>query len=97
MEQELRLYTVRPGEMEDFVAEWTAHIRPLRQKFGFDVLGPWVAENEDVFIWILGYSGNAGFQAADAAYYDSDERKAIEPNPARHLAKSEHWPMRSVG
>jgi hypothetical protein len=97
VEQELRLYTVRPGEMEDFVAEWTANIRPLRRKFGFDVIGPWVAENENVFIWILGYSGAEGFQAADAAYYDSDERNAIAPNPARHLAKTEHWPMRSVG
>ncbi|MDQ2981755.1 MAG: hypothetical protein M3R26_05480 [Actinomycetota bacterium] len=85
--------------MEDFVADWTMHIRPLRQKFGFDVMGPWVTENENenVFVWILGYGGDEGFQAADAAYYDSDERKAIAPNPARHLAKTEHWLMRSVG
>jgi NIPSNAP len=93
VEHELRLYTVKPGEMEEFVAEWKASILPLRRAFGFEVIGPWIARNEDLFIWILGYSGPGGFAAADADYYESEERKALDPNPARHLAKSEHWPM----
>jgi hypothetical protein len=97
VEHELRLYTVKPGEMEEFVAEWKASILPLRRAFGFEVIGPWIARNEDLFVWILGYSGAEGFAAADAAYYDSEERKALDPNPARHLAKTQHWPMRAVG
>jgi hypothetical protein len=97
MEHELRLYSVRPGEMEEFVAEWKEHILPLRRSFGFEVVGPWIGLNDDLFIWILGYSGDEGFAAADAAYYDSEQRKALDPNPARHLAKTQHVPMRAVG
>jgi hypothetical protein len=81
--------------MEEFVAEWAALIRPLRKKFGFEVLGPWVHDAEGLFIWILRYEGD--LLAADGAYYDSEERQAISPNPARHLRKSEHWLMRPVG
>ena len=95
MQYQLRHYTVKPGEMEEFIAEWAAHIRPLRRKFGFEVLGPWVHDEEDLFIWILGHDGD--FSAADSGYYDSEERAAISPNPARHLQKTEHWLMRPVG
>ena len=34
------------------------------------------------------------WQAADDAYYASDERRAIDPDPARHLLHTEQWMMR---
>ncbi len=95
MQYQLRLYTVRHGELDEFVAEWAAAVLPLRRKFGFDVIGPWVHEDEDLFIWILSYDGD--FESADAAYYDSEERKALTPNPARRLQETRHWLMRAVG
>ncbi len=49
MYRELRVYTVNPGAMEAWVAEWREHIYPL-----------------------------------------------VEPEPTRHLAATEHWPLRSI-
>jgi hypothetical protein len=95
MEWQLRIYTIAEGELADFVEEWRAHIAPLRRRLGFRVLGPWV--DGDTFIWLLGYDGEDGFAAADARYYASPERTSLSPDPARHIAHTEHRPLRDVG
>jgi hypothetical protein len=83
VEWQLRIYGIRAGELDDWIDEWTAHVAPLRRRFGFSVLGPWVQGN--TFVWLLGYGGEDGFAAADARYYDSDERKSVVPDPARRI------------
>lgn len=82
--------------MGAWAVEWRRHIEPLRRRFGFEVIGPWVVEDEDRFVWILGHGGDDGWQAADDAYYASAERRAIEPDPARHLLHTDHCMMRSA-
>jgi hypothetical protein len=93
--RELRVYTVRPGAMDAWVAEWSKLICPLRRRFGFDISAAWVVEGEDRFVWLLEYSG-ADYEAANRAYYASPERQAVDPEPTRHLMNTEHWILRSV-
>jgi hypothetical protein len=90
---QLRVYTLAPGAIDEFVREWTEKIRPLRLRFGFSIVGPWAAEDGVTFVWILGHDGD--FEAADAAYYGSPERAAFEPDPARHIVEERTWLMRS--
>lgn len=97
VQDELRIYTVRPGAMTDWLSEWARLIRPLRLKYGFEILGPWIDEAENQFIWILRYDGPGSYEEANSAYYESAERKALNPDPARHLAKTEHRRIRPVG
>ena len=87
MVQQLRMYTVKPGEMEEWIEEWKAVVCPLRAKFGFRIVGAWVVEEENRFIWIVGHDDD--FEAKDAEYYASPERRSVDPNPARHLSHSE--------
>jgi hypothetical protein len=96
VEYQLRIYTIREGEMDAWVREWRDHIEPLRKRFGFDVIGPWVITDENRFCWILGYSGADGWHAANEAYYASADRSAVDPDPARHIARGDRWMMRSV-
>ena len=96
MEYQLRIYTVGAGAMDAWIGEWRRHVEPLRRRFGFQVIGPWVIAAEDRFVWILGYDGADGWQAADEAYYASAERRAIDPDPARHLLHADQWMMRPV-
>jgi hypothetical protein len=93
--RELRVYTVQAGAMDAWVAEWRAHVYPLRVKLGFAVPAAWVVESEDRFVWLLEYEGD-DYESANAAYYESPERQALDPDPARHLAATEHWPLRPV-
>jgi len=79
---QLRTYRVQPGELEQWIEEWRATIKPLRETTGFEVLGPWVGEG-DLFVWLIGHDD---FDAADAAYHASPERAALDPDPARLLA-----------
>ena len=96
VEYQLRVYTVKPGAMSAWLDEWRRNVQPLRRKHGFEVIGPWVIDAEDKFVWILAYGGEQDWGEADAAYYGSEERKAVDPEPTRHLLATEHWMMRPL-
>ena len=85
---QLRRYSIAVGEMDDWVAEWSANIRPLRQRHGFTVLGAWVVAGTDEFIWLLCYDGPLSWEDAHAAYYASQQRTTLDPDPARHIAQA---------
>jgi hypothetical protein len=85
---QLREYTVKPGEMDAWLEEWREKIVPLRRRFGFEILGAWNVDGTDQFVWIIGYAGPKSWPEADAEYYQAPERKAIDPDPARHLAQT---------
>lgn len=94
MYAELRVYTVTPGAMDAWVAEWLEHVYPLRLRMGFGIPAAWIA-GEDRFVWVLTYEGD-DFAAGDDAYHASPLRKAVHPEPSRHLTHTEFWPLRSV-
>ena len=87
MQWQLRKYRAKDGELDAFVEEWREHVLPLRRARGFEVLGPWVADDGQ-FVWLV---GRDDLEAADAVYYASAEREAIDPDPARHLDSTQTW------
>ena len=89
MVSQLRMYRAKEGELDSFIEEWKTHVLPLRRKFGFRVDGAWAIREKGEFIWIISYDGPDGFETRDAAYYASPERKALTPDPARHLAHTD--------
>jgi hypothetical protein len=86
MEFELRVYRIEDGRLDDFVDEWRRLILPLRRRLGFSVVGPWINRDESRFVWLVGYDGN--IRDANERYYASDERAAMEPDPALLIADS---------
>jgi hypothetical protein len=96
MHDQLRIYTIKPGELEHWIDEWRRLIAPLRRQHGFEIMGAWSEKQENRFIWLLRYVGSETWEKADAAYYASPERKAMQPDPARHIAKAEHWKIFAV-
>jgi hypothetical protein len=94
VEAQLRIYTIKPGCMDDFVSEWRRGIAPLRERFGFRILGPRVDEETRTFAWVLEYEDNDGFNAAASRYYDSPERRAL--TPGRHLEVTDTRMLRRV-
>jgi hypothetical protein len=84
MATQLRDYRIRAGELDRFVDEWTAGLAPLRRSIGFEIPAAWTVPEEDRFVWILEHPGDwDAFDAADATYFASPERGAMDPDPAR--------------
>jgi hypothetical protein len=100
MQLVLRIYTIRPGELDEWLAEWREHVVPLRRAHGFEVLGAWATEEAAgepaTFTWLLGYDGPGDLEAANAAYYRSPKRGALAPDPARHIAEARQLQVRAV-
>ena len=90
MEIQLREYRIRHGQMVEWVSRWKAQVVPLRAEAGFHVIGAWVDASEDRFVWLLGYSGADGFQAADDRYYASQERRRLHPDPSALVEGARH-------
>ncbi len=82
MEWRLRDYRIDPANFERFVAAWVAGVLPMRRRFGFRVLA-WSLPEQSRFVWLLGYAGPGSLADADAAYYASPERQAVDPEPAQ--------------
>jgi hypothetical protein len=82
MTAQLRRYRIQAGRGEQFVREWRDMVAPLRERYGFRVSG-WLVDGSDEFIWLLEHDDRDSFDAADAAYYASAQRQALQPDPAR--------------
>jgi NIPSNAP protein len=93
---QIREYTVNTGAMHEWLGEWRSRIVPLRERYGFEVLGAWAVDGTDQFIWIISYDGPKSWEQANDDYYSSPERKALDPDPARHLAKTDARLMSAV-
>lgn len=91
MPVQLRIYTITPGNLQQFAREWQEKIRPAREKVGFSIPGAWSVPETGQFVWLMEYPDAAAWEERDRAYFDSDERKAMDPNPARLIAKMEQY------
>jgi hypothetical protein len=88
VEIQLREYRIRDGQMDAWIAGWTDGVVPLRLEFGFEILGAWVDRQNDRFIWLVGYSGADGFDAANERYYASPKRAALRPEPSELIEEA---------
>ncbi len=97
MEYQVRVTRVKPGRMDDFVAEWTGNLARIRRRRGFTIVAAFVLDDtDDDFFWILGYDGEEGLDAAEQAYATSEERTSIDPDPGRLIEYTEVKPGRRV-
>jgi hypothetical protein len=85
---QLRMYRITEGRLAEFVHLWLTSVLPLRRRMGFTVDGAWTVRGEDRFVWIVSYEGDASFEEKNTEYYDSPERKALDPNPAELIEES---------
>ncbi len=92
---QLRIYRIKEGKMGEWLDGWTRGVLPLRRKFDFRVDGAWVVAGDDRFVWILTYDAR-GFEARDAEYYGSPERRALDPDPAALIERAETCFMTSA-
>lgn len=94
---QLRVYRIAEGRLGEFVQQWLSGVVPLRRKMGFGIDGAWMARGEDRFVWIVSYDGDEEtFKTKNDEYYDSPERKALDPNPADLIEEAQAILVTSV-
>lgn len=93
MPVQLRLYTINRGSLHEWVSEWEEKVRPLRLKLGFEITGAWTIPETNQFCWILKYEGPESWEKMDKAFHQSEERRAMQPDPARLIARMEDYFM----
>jgi hypothetical protein len=86
---QLRIYTVQPGRLDAWVAVWRTLVVPLRRRFGFEISGSWVDVERQQHIWIVSHPGPQSFEEANADYWRSSERAAMDLDPHDYLLSEE--------
>ena len=92
---QLRDYEIAEGHLDDFVEAWTRGVLPLRRAAGFEIRA-WTVPGESRFVWLLAYDGPGELVAADAAYYDTPARAALDPDPAQWIVDDRKLPLEPV-
>ena len=96
MDIQIRRYRIGEGKLEEFVDGWRAGVVPLREQYGFTLLGAWSIPESNEFMWVISYDGPGSFADADARYYASDDRHNLSPDPAAHIVEMDHSMAQSV-
>ena len=89
MVMQIRIYKIHAGRMDEWLAGWRRSIVPLRQKFGFELIGAWVNRKSNRFVWVLSLPASDDWDSRDEAYYASEERRALHSDPADCVAEAE--------
>lgn len=93
MSSQLRIYSIKDGLFDEFVAFWQAEIVPLRRGFGFEVDGAWADPQTRTFAWVVSHPD---FEQAAADYYDSPGRKSLSRDPGEFIESSDLRLMETV-
>ena len=85
MAQQLRVYTLKEGKLDDWARLFREHVRALREREGFSI-DAWTAPERNQFIWLVSRPGTeAEFAEADTAYYALPEHAALHQEALRYL------------
>lgn len=96
MARQLRIYTMKPGRLDDWVDLFRRGTAPLRAAHGFEIEA-WTVPGKDEFVWLVSRGGsNEEFEAADQAYYELPEHKPIHEEALLYLEKGESWFLEPV-
>ena len=96
MPVQIRIYTIREGQLQQFAKEWMEKVYPLRLEQGYRIDGAWLIEKKNQFVWLLIHDGPGSWPAKEEAYYTSADREAMDPNPARLILRPEEYFVENV-
>ena len=96
MPTQLRIYTINQGSLHQFANEWKEKVLPLRIEHGFQIDDAWTIKESNQFVWLISYEGPESWESKEEAYYSSAEREAMDPNPARLIARPVHHLVESI-
>ncbi len=96
MAKQLRIYTMKPGKLDDWVDLFKRGTSRLRIDNGFE-LEAWTAPATNQFVWLVSREGTSEeFEAADKAYYELPAHKPLHEEALLYLEKGESFFLEPV-
>ena len=90
MLQQLRIYRTEEGNFGEFLRLWMEGVYTTRQARGWHVQA-WVVPEKSELVWVLSRDcTREEWEAQEKAYYESPERKSLNPDPAQFIVDGEH-------
>jgi hypothetical protein len=87
---EIRTYRIYPGKMDAFVTFMGEKLVPYWERHGMRILGHFVAEKENTYVWILTYPDAATQARMSAEVHSTAEwQESIAPLVRQYIEKSE--------
>ncbi|HSJ71995.1 MAG TPA: NIPSNAP family containing protein [Acidimicrobiia bacterium] len=86
MATQMRTYSMKEGQLENWNRMFESKIRDLRSRQGFALEGAWSVPDRGQFVWILSYpGGREDFERADQAYYELPEHGPLHIEALEYL------------
>jgi hypothetical protein len=86
MPSQLRIYTIKPGLMRQWLEFFHEKVVPLQAKHGMSVHVGFVSEAANEFIWVRDFSDDESIEVQEERYYKSEERlRVIGDEPKRYI------------
>ena len=82
MATEVRIYTMNPGKLDEFVGIFTNDIMPTSAKYGVRIHAGWRNEEKNEFVWVRSYDDEATLER----YSTAPERAIYSPKTQACIA-----------
>jgi quinol monooxygenase YgiN len=92
MPTEVRIYTMKPGKLDDFIEIFQSGIMPTSAEFGIRIHAAWKHEAKNEFVWVRSYED----QEALDRYSSSPARALYTPKTQACVESMEVRTVESV-
>ena len=77
MPSQLRIYKIKPGQMENWLQFFREKVVPLHRKFGIPARIAWINPAESEFVWVRDFSDKEPVEDQERRYVSSEERLRV--------------------
>ncbi len=77
MPSQLRIYKIKPGQMDKWLRFFNQKVVPMHRKFGIPARIGWVNAVDSEFIWVRDFADGEPVEAQENRYMTSEERRRV--------------------
>jgi hypothetical protein len=85
---QLRIYKIKSGLMDDWLAFFRENVVPLHRKFGIPARIAWVDRDANEFIWARDFAEGDSIEAQEQRYVTSEERRRVIGDQSKSFIES---------
>ena len=85
---QLRIYKIKPGQMDNWLRFFHEKVVPLQSKFGISPMVGWVNAADSEYIWARDFAAGEPIEDQEKRYATSEERRTLMGDEAKQYIES---------